>query len=223
MDAERAPPAAYRFDRFTLDLARGALLGPDGAEVPLRPKSFALLRLLVENAGRPCGPRRDHGRGLARRGGRRRIDHPVRPRHPQGAGRRGAAAAQDRAQARLPARRRGGAGGDHGTRPARRAPAGGHPGRRRGRLLAADGAGRGRHARARSRRCARSAIEPLLAEHKGRIVKLMGDGAIVEFATRGRRGRLRGGDPAGRWPTAQARTLPEPSASCSGSASTSAT
>ena len=50
MDA--APPhAVYRFDRFTLDLARGALLGSDGAEVPLRPKSFALLRLLVENAG----------------------------------------------------------------------------------------------------------------------------------------------------------------------------
>ena len=52
MDAERTPPAAYRFDRFTLDLARGALLGPDGAEVPLRPKSFALLRLLVENPSR---------------------------------------------------------------------------------------------------------------------------------------------------------------------------
>ncbi len=52
MDAEPAPPAAWRFDRFTLDLARGALLGPDGAEVPLRPKSLALLRLLVENAGR---------------------------------------------------------------------------------------------------------------------------------------------------------------------------
>src|SRR3954452_23425132 len=52
MDAERAPPGAYRFDRFTLDLDRGALLGPDGAELPLRPKSFALLRLLVENAGR---------------------------------------------------------------------------------------------------------------------------------------------------------------------------
>ena len=51
MAAERASPAAYRFDRFTLDLARDALLGPDGAEVPLRPKSFALLRLLVENAG----------------------------------------------------------------------------------------------------------------------------------------------------------------------------
>ena len=42
----------YRFDRFTLDLGRGALLGPEGAELPLRPKSFALLRLLVENAGR---------------------------------------------------------------------------------------------------------------------------------------------------------------------------
>src|SRR4051794_41966345 len=52
MDAERAPPGAFRFDRFPLDLARGALLADDGAELPLRPKSFALLRLLVENAGR---------------------------------------------------------------------------------------------------------------------------------------------------------------------------
>src|SRR4051794_12273868 len=52
MDAERAPPGAFRFDRFTLDLARGVLLGPDGAELPLRPKSFALLRLFVENPGR---------------------------------------------------------------------------------------------------------------------------------------------------------------------------
>src|SRR4051812_15347831 len=51
-DAERPRPAVYRFDRFTLDLARGALLGLDGAELPLRPKSFALLQLLVENAGR---------------------------------------------------------------------------------------------------------------------------------------------------------------------------
>ena len=52
MAAERTSPAAFRFDRFTLDLARGALLGPEGAEVPLRPKSLALLRLLVENPGR---------------------------------------------------------------------------------------------------------------------------------------------------------------------------
>jgi class 3 adenylate cyclase len=52
MDAERPPRAVYRFGRFTLDLSRGALLAADGAELPLRPKSFALLRLLVENAGR---------------------------------------------------------------------------------------------------------------------------------------------------------------------------
>jgi DNA-binding winged helix-turn-helix (wHTH) protein len=44
--------AAYRFGSFALDLERGALLAADGQERPLRPKSFALLRLLVENAGR---------------------------------------------------------------------------------------------------------------------------------------------------------------------------
>jgi DNA-binding winged helix-turn-helix (wHTH) protein len=43
---------AYQFGSFTLDLEQGALLGTDGAALPLRPKSFALLRLLVENAGR---------------------------------------------------------------------------------------------------------------------------------------------------------------------------
>lgn len=52
MDAEQPPCAAYRFGRFTLDLARGALLALDGAELHLRPKSFALLQLLIENAGR---------------------------------------------------------------------------------------------------------------------------------------------------------------------------
>ena len=55
MDAERPPRAADRFDRFTLDLARGALLAFDGAELPLRPKSFAWLRLFVENAGQLLG------------------------------------------------------------------------------------------------------------------------------------------------------------------------
>ena len=44
--------SVYRFDRFKLDLIRGALLGPDGAELPLRPKSFTLLRHMVGNAGR---------------------------------------------------------------------------------------------------------------------------------------------------------------------------
>src|SRR3954463_13880055 len=52
MDVETPPRVAYRFDRFTLDLDRGALLAFDGAELPLRPKSFALLQLFVENAGR---------------------------------------------------------------------------------------------------------------------------------------------------------------------------
>lgn len=50
MDADRAA-TAWRFDRFTLDLARGALLGPAGVELPLRPKSMALLCLLVKHAG----------------------------------------------------------------------------------------------------------------------------------------------------------------------------
>ena len=40
----------YRFAGLVLDLGRGTLLRA-GLEVPLRPKSFALLRLLVENAG----------------------------------------------------------------------------------------------------------------------------------------------------------------------------
>src|SRR4051795_4528648 len=52
MDVETPPRVAYRFDRFILDLRRGALLALDGVELPLRPKSFALLQLFVENAGR---------------------------------------------------------------------------------------------------------------------------------------------------------------------------
>ena len=46
------PRVAYRFGSFTLDLDRGMLLAGDGSERVLRPKSFALLHLLVENAGR---------------------------------------------------------------------------------------------------------------------------------------------------------------------------
>jgi class 3 adenylate cyclase/predicted ATPase len=53
MNAEKPPYHVYRFDRFVLDVNREALLRPDGAELQLKPKSFALLRLLVENAGRP--------------------------------------------------------------------------------------------------------------------------------------------------------------------------
>ena len=47
-----ASHASYRFKGFTLSLAHGALRVADGTERPLRPKSFALLQLFVENAGR---------------------------------------------------------------------------------------------------------------------------------------------------------------------------
>jgi adenylate cyclase len=40
-----------RFDRYILDFDRGCLLF-DGSEITLRPKTFALLRYLVENSGR---------------------------------------------------------------------------------------------------------------------------------------------------------------------------
>ena len=51
MNAASSPRATYRFDRFTLNLAHGVLRASDGTELPLRPKSFALLQLFVENAG----------------------------------------------------------------------------------------------------------------------------------------------------------------------------
>ena len=50
MDA--VTPEAVRFDRFVLHFARGVLLSVDGQEITLRPKAFALLKFLVENAGR---------------------------------------------------------------------------------------------------------------------------------------------------------------------------
>jgi adenylate cyclase len=43
--------AVYRFGSFVLDPGRGVLLVANGAEIPLRAKSFALLHLMVENAG----------------------------------------------------------------------------------------------------------------------------------------------------------------------------
>lgn len=45
----------YSFDGFTLDLARGCLLGGDQQEIKLRPKSFMTLKYLVENNGRLVG------------------------------------------------------------------------------------------------------------------------------------------------------------------------
>ena len=47
-----AQHAAYQVGGFTIDIGRKALLTAEGAELPLRPKSFSMLLLLVENAGR---------------------------------------------------------------------------------------------------------------------------------------------------------------------------
>jgi DNA-binding winged helix-turn-helix (wHTH) protein len=47
-----AVDSVHRFKGFVLDLDRGALLTTTGEEIPLRRKSFELLRLLVKNAGR---------------------------------------------------------------------------------------------------------------------------------------------------------------------------
>ena len=51
MPAPEIQTGGYRFDAFTLDLERGELLGPAG-EIKLRPKSFEVLRYLVEHPGR---------------------------------------------------------------------------------------------------------------------------------------------------------------------------
>jgi adenylate cyclase len=50
--ANPANCAAYQFGSFSLDLERGALRLTGGQEMALRPKSFALLRFMVENPGR---------------------------------------------------------------------------------------------------------------------------------------------------------------------------
>jgi adenylate cyclase len=46
-----SPTRLIKFDKFTLDLGRGALQSGH-RDIQLRPKTFALLKLLVENAGR---------------------------------------------------------------------------------------------------------------------------------------------------------------------------
>jgi adenylate cyclase len=49
--AMHAQPRRLRFDRYVLDLDRGCLL-LEGSDVALRPKTFSVLRYLVENPGR---------------------------------------------------------------------------------------------------------------------------------------------------------------------------
>jgi DNA-binding winged helix-turn-helix (wHTH) protein len=48
---EQKESKRLRFDRYVLDLDRGCLL-LDGGEIALRPKTFAVLRYLIENSGR---------------------------------------------------------------------------------------------------------------------------------------------------------------------------
>ncbi len=52
MNTGNLPYQVYRFDQFVLNLHRGALQTACGTDLPLRPKSFALLQLFVENPGR---------------------------------------------------------------------------------------------------------------------------------------------------------------------------
>ena len=182
MDAERAPPAAWRFDRFTLDLARGALLGPDGAEVPLRPKSLALLRLLVENPGRVV----DRDAIMAAVWpdvvvGDESITQCVRDIRK---------ALGDEAQQLLKTVPKRGYLLAAEVTPAETTAPTPRVERRLAAILAADVVGYSRLIEqdeaatlAAIKGLREQAIDPLLAEHKGRIVKLMGDGAIVEFAS----------------------------------------
>ena len=64
-------------------------------------------------------------------------------------------------------------------------------------------------------------IDPLLSEHRGRLVKLMGDGALCEFASAVDAVECAAGIQVA-WPSAR-RRCPRRSASAFASASTSAT
>ena len=173
--------------------------------MPLRPKSLALLRLLVENAGRVV----DRDAIMAAVWpdvvvGDELITQCVRDIRK--------ALGDDAQQVLKTVPKRGYLFAAEVTPaettapPARRAPPGGDPGRRRRRLFATDRQDEA-GTLAASRRLREQAIDPLLAEHKGRIVKLMGDGSIVEFARWSMlslarsRCRRRGGPPAKRRPT----------------------
>ncbi len=184
MTGEREQPAAWRFDRFTLDLARGVLLGPDGAEVPLRPKALALLRLLVENPGRVVD--RDAIMAAVWPNvvvGDESITQCVRDIRK---------ALGDEAQQLLKTVPKRGYLLAAEVTPAESIPPPPPPRteRRLAAVLAADIVGYSRLIEqdeaatlAAIKALRQQAIDPLLAEHKGRIVKLMGDGAIVEFAS----------------------------------------
>ena len=182
MDAERAPPGAWRFAGFMLHAGRGALLADDGTEVSLRPKSFVLLRLLVENAGRlvdrdaimaavwPDVVVTDESITQCIRDIRRALG-------------------DDAQQVLKTVPNRGYLLATEVT-PVEGPAAAPRAERRLVAILAADIVGYSRLVEADEagtlaaiKTLRETAIDPLLAEHKGRIVKLMGDGAIVEFAS----------------------------------------
>ena len=182
MDAERAPPGAWRFAGFMLHAGRGALLADDGTEVSLRPKSFVLLRLLVENADRlvdrdaimaavwPDVVVTDELITQCIRDIRRALG-------------------DDAQQVLKTVPKRGYLLATEVT-PVEGPAAAPRAERRLVAILAADIVGYSRLVEADEagtlaaiKTLRETAIDPLLAEHKGRIVKLMGDGAIVEFAS----------------------------------------
>ena len=180
MDAGQAP-GAYRFDRFTLDLGRGALLGPGGAEIPLRPKSFALLRLLVENAGRlldrdaimaavwPDVIVTDESITQCARDIRKALGDEAQ-RVLRTAPKRGYLfAAHSSAEAAMAAQRAA-------RRLAAIVAAGvvGHA-----RLIQTDEAGTLRRLTAHCKEL----VEPLVTKHRGRVAKLPSDGVLCEFAS----------------------------------------
>lgn len=73
----------------------------------------------------------------------------------------------------------------------------------------------------RLKACRRELIDPVIEEFHGRIIKLMGDGALVEFASVVDAVQCAAGS-SGKWP-ARARASPRHSEFSSASASTSAT
>ena len=49
MTGPQQPRIVFRFDRFSVDLVRGTLRGPDGTDLALRPKAFSLLCHLLDH------------------------------------------------------------------------------------------------------------------------------------------------------------------------------
>ena len=52
ISVDQSPPQTLHFAGFRLDLARAVLIGADGGDIPLRPKTFALLHYMLAHVGR---------------------------------------------------------------------------------------------------------------------------------------------------------------------------